>query len=187
MESNKNILLREEEMQRVIQRMAHEIVEKNGGSDALALVGIRTRGAYLARRVARRIEELTGAAPGVGIINVAGYRDDVTRQEWENPAAAVEAPVAVDEKSVVLIDDVIHTGRTVRAALDLIHRLGKPKKILVAILIDRGERELPIKADVVGKNVRVADGERVNVWLQESDGVDRVLVGGRERPPVPRG
>jgi len=96
-------------------------------------------------------------------------------------------PVSVDEKSVVLIDDVIYTGRTVRAAMDLIHHLGKPKKILVAILVDRGERELPIKADIVGKNVQVAEGERVNVLLQESDGIDQVVVTkGREHPSGPR-
>lgn len=168
--------MQEEELQRIVQRMSHEIVEKNGGLDGLVLVGIRTRGAYLARRIARKIEALAGSAPAIGIIDVTPYRDDLTRVELVNNSQAVEVRVSVDEKTVVLVDDVIFTGRTVRAALDLIHHLGKPKKILVAILVDRGERELPIKADIVGKNVQVADSERVNVLLQESDGIDRVVV-----------
>ncbi len=187
MEPEKKILLEEEEVQRVVQRMAHEIIEKNGGADGLALIGIRTRGAYLVRRIAQKIESLTGAAPAVGIIDVTAYRDDATGEELAKNSEAVKAPVSVDEKSVVLIDDVIYTGRTVRAAMDLIQHLGKPRKILVAILVDRGERELPINADIVGKNVQVAEGERVNVLLQESDGIDRVVVTkGREHPSGPR-
>lgn len=187
MDLEKKILLQEEEVQRTIQRMAHEIIEKNGGADGLALVGIRTRGAYLVRRIAQKIESLTGAAPGVGIIDVTAYRDDAPSEESGKAASSVKAPVSVDGKSVVLIDDVIYTGRTVRAAMDLIHHLGKPGRILVAILVDRGERELPIKADIVGKNVRVAEGERVNVLLQESDGIDQVVVTkGREHPSGPR-
>jgi pyrimidine operon attenuation protein/uracil phosphoribosyltransferase len=187
MELQKRILLQEEEIQRVIHRMAHEIIEKNNGIEGLALVGIRTRGAYLVRRIARKIEALTGAPPAMGIIDVTAYRDDVSAEPLARNSEAVEVPVSVDEKSVVLIDDVIYTGRTVRAALDLIHHLGKPGKILVAILVDRGERELPIKADIVGKNVQVGEWERVNVLLQESDGIDRVLVTGiREHPSTSR-
>jgi len=187
MEPKKRVLLQEEEIQRVIQRMAHEILEKNGGVEGLALVGIRTRGAHLVRRIARKIELLTGASPAVGIIDVTAYRDDVARERMPGDSEMVEMAVSVEEKNVVLIDDVIYTGRTVRAALDLIHHLGKPRKVLVATLVDRGERELPIKADIVGKNVQVAEGERVNVLLQESDGLDRVLVtGSRELSSIPR-
>lgn len=172
----KRLLLRTEEVQRTINRMAHEILEKNGGVEDLALIGIRSRGAHLGRRLAEKIGTLSGGAPPVGIIDVTSYRDDLVEAGTPGDRVPVEVPVSVDEKNVVLVDDVIYTGRTIRAALDLIGHLGKPKKILVAILVDRGDRELPIKADIVGKNVQVADTERVNVLLQESDGVDQVTV-----------
>jgi len=162
-----------EDMQRTISRMAHEIVEKNGKVEDLSLIGIRSRGADLVRRIAQKIEDLTGMAPSVAMIDVTPYRDDIAR--GESPTIP-QLPVAVDEKTVVLVDDVIYRGRTIRAALDLMGHLGKPKKILVAVLIDRGNRELPIKADIVGKNVEVAESERINVLLQESDGVDQVTV-----------
>ena len=176
MEQEKQILMQDEEVQRTISRMAHEIVEKNGGIEELALIGIRSRGAHLVRRIASRIQTLRGVAPPVGIIDVRPYRDDVERVEMAIESPSLDVPVTVDEKTVVLVDDVIYRGRTVRAALDLISRLGKPKRILVAILIDRGERELPIKADIVGKNVQVASSDRVNVLFQESDGADQVTV-----------
>jgi pyrimidine operon attenuation protein/uracil phosphoribosyltransferase len=171
----KQILLETEEVQRIISRMAHEILEKIGGVTDLALLGIRSRGAHLVRRIGKRIETFCGSAPSVGIVDVTPYRDDVT------PSKATAEPastITVDEKTVVLVDDVIYTGRTIRAALDLVGRLGKPKKILVAILVDRGQRELPIKADIVGKNVEVRESERVNVLLEEADGVDLVTVSG---------
>jgi pyrimidine operon attenuation protein/uracil phosphoribosyltransferase len=176
MEQEKQILLQGEELQRTISRMAHEILEKNGGIEGLALIGIRSRGAHLVRRIARRIEALTGTPPPVGIIDVTCYRDDIGRGEPPANSTPVEVPVSVEERTAVLVDDVIYTGRTIRAALDLMTQLGKPSRILVAILVDRGERELPIRADIVGKNVQVADSERVNVLLQESDGVDQVTV-----------
>ena len=168
--------MHDEEVQRTISRMAHEIVEKNGGIRDLALIGIRSRGAHLVRRIARKIETLSGSAPPVGIIDVTPYRDDQGKGERPTHPPPMETPVSVEEKTVVLVDDVIYTGRTIRAALDLVGHLGKPKRILVAILVDRGERELPIKADIVGRNVQVKDSERVNVLLQESDGVDQVTV-----------
>ncbi len=175
-EMEKQILLKSEEVQRTISRMAHEIVEKNGGIEDLALIGIRSRGADLVRRLARKIESLSGKLPPVGIIDVTPYRDDIEREGRVTESLSKTLAVSVEEKTVVLVDDVIYTGRTIRAALELITHLGKPKKILVAILVDRGDRELPIKADIVGKNVKVADSERVNVMLQESDGVDQVTV-----------
>lgn len=176
MEQEKQILLQGEELQRTISRMAHEIVEKNAGIEDLTLLGIRSRGAHLVRRIARKIETLNGMAPPVGVIDVTPYRDDREKVETPTHLSSMDAVVSVDEKTVVLVDDVIYTGRTIRAALDLMGHLGKPKKVLVAILIDRGERELPIKADIVGKNVQVAESERVNVLLEESDGVDQVTV-----------
>jgi pyrimidine operon attenuation protein/uracil phosphoribosyltransferase len=173
MNQEKRVLLDSEDMQRTISRMAHEIVEKNGNVADLSLIGIRSRGADLVRRIAQKIEALTGTAPSVAIIDVTPYRDDIAR--GESPTIP-QLPVAVDEKTVVLVDDVIYRGRTIRAALDLMGHLGKPKRILVAVLIDRGNRELPIKADIVGKNVEVAESERINVLLRESDGVDQVTV-----------
>ena len=176
MEQKKQTLFEAEEVQRIISRMAHEIIEKSGDIEELALIGIRSRGAYLVRRIAQKIETLSGNAPHVGIIDVTPYRDDRGKGETPTNPPSMEAPASVDDKTVILVDDVIYTGRTIRAALDLLGHLGKPKKILVAILVDRGDRELPIKSDIVGKNVQVADSERVNVLLQESDGADRVTV-----------
>lgn len=175
-EMKNQILLKSEEVQRTISRMAHEIVEKNGGIEDLALIGIRSRGAHLVRRLARKIGSLSGETPPLGIIDVTPYRDDIEGRWRVTESLPRTLAVSVEEKTVVLVDDVIYTGRTIRAALDLMTHLGKPKKILVAILVDRGDRELPIKADIVGKNVKVADSERVNVLLQESDGVDQVTV-----------
>ena len=178
MNQDKRVLLNSEDMQRTISRMAHEIVEKNGSVEDLSLIGIRSRGADLVRRIAQKIEALTGTAPSVAIIDVTPYRDDVGS---EGPQTIPQVPVAVHEKTVVLVDDVIYRGRTIRAALDLVGHLGKPKKILVAVLVDRGNRELPIKADIVGKNIHVAESERINVLLRESDGVDQVTVTGDRR------
>ncbi|MBI2985664.1 MAG: bifunctional pyr operon transcriptional regulator/uracil phosphoribosyltransferase PyrR [Deltaproteobacteria bacterium] len=176
MEAGKKVLMQSDEIQRTISRMAHEIVEKNGGTANLALVGIRSKGAHLVRRIAGKIKNLNGVAPPVGIIDITPYRDDIEKGGKIAEPRPMEVPVSVDDKTVVLVDDVIYRGRTIRAALDLMGQLGKPRRILVAILVDRGERELPIKADILGKNVRVGDSQRVNVLLQESDGVDQVTV-----------
>lgn len=180
MEAEKRILLEKEELQRTISRMAHEIVERNGGTAGIALVGIRSRGAQLARRIARKIETLTGAAPALGVVDITPYRDDNRRRSLDEPPH-MDIPVTIDDRNVVLIDDVINTGRTIRAALEMLGHLGKPQKILVATLVDRGDRELPIRADIVGKNVKVEDSERVNVLLEESDGADVVVVAGMKR------
>jgi pyrimidine operon attenuation protein / uracil phosphoribosyltransferase len=174
MEAEKRVLLETDEVQRTISRMAHEIVEKNDVAD-IALIGIRSRGAHLARRIGQKIETLTGISPAVGVVNVMPYRDDIERQSADAPPR-MDVPVSVDDRTVVLVDDVINTGRTIRAALEMLGHLGKPKNILVAVLVDRGDRELPIRTDVVGKNVRAEDSERVNVLLQESDGTDLVTV-----------
>jgi pyrimidine operon attenuation protein / uracil phosphoribosyltransferase len=176
MASEKQILLAQAELGKVVTRMAHEIVEKCAAPNELVLIGIRSRGVHLARRLARKIDEIGKSAPPVGIMDVTPYRDDRTHTENTSVVGALEAPVAVDDKTVVLIDDVIFRGRTIRAAMEAVERLGQPKRILVAALIDRDARELPIRADIVGKNVEVGDGQRVNVLLEEADGIDQVTL-----------
>jgi pyrimidine operon attenuation protein/uracil phosphoribosyltransferase len=156
--------------------MAHEAVEKTSNPNELVLIGIRSRGVHLARRIARRIGEIAGLTPAVGAIDVTHYRDDRTQGQQAPAVGAFEIQVAVDDRTVVLIDDVIYRGRTIRAAMEAVERLGQPKRILVAALIDRGSRELPIRADIVGKNIEVREGQRVNVMLDESDGVDQVTI-----------
>jgi pyrimidine operon attenuation protein/uracil phosphoribosyltransferase len=172
----KQILLEQEELARILIRMAHETVEKTAHAGELVLIGIRSRGAHLARRLARKIHTVAGTSPAVGIIDISRYRDD--RAYDRGPAATepFEVPVSVDDKSVILVDDVIFRGRTIRAAMEAVARLGQPKRILVAVLIDRGARELPIRADIVGKNVAAGADERVNVMLEESDGIDQVAI-----------
>ncbi|MBI4522392.1 MAG: bifunctional pyr operon transcriptional regulator/uracil phosphoribosyltransferase PyrR [Deltaproteobacteria bacterium] len=176
MNQEKQVLLKAEEIQRIVSRMAHEIVEKSGDLHELALIGIRSRGAHLVRRLAKKIEEISGVAASVGDIDVTPYRDDVRKSDRALASPTPTIPISIEDKTVILVDDVIYTGRTVRAALDLLSQAGKSKRILLAILIDRGDRELPIKPDIVGKNVRADNSERVNVMLQESDGVDVVTL-----------
>ena len=176
MKQEQQILLEQAELDRTLIRMAHEVVEKNTNPNELVLVGIRSRGVYLARRMARKIEAITKTNPSVGVIDISQYRDDRVHDPSAATELPFEVPVSVDEKTVVLVDDVIFRGRTIRAALEAIGRLGQPKRILVAVLIDRGARELPIRADIVGKNVAAREDERINVMLEESDGIDRVSV-----------
>lgn len=180
----KRVLLEGEEIQRILNRMAHEILEKGDAIPELALIGIRSRGAHLVRRIAKKLETLTRSTLPVGIIDISPYRDDVPKMEARPEPALLREPITVDEKTVVLVDDVIYTGRTIRAAIGLVGCLGKPKKILVAVLVDRGQRELPIKADIIGKNVEVGESERVNVLLEESDGIDQVIVAQLHAGPV---
>ena len=176
MSEEKQILFEKEELGRSVSRMAHEVVEKTGSPNDLVLIGIRSRGVHLARRMARKIHEVSKTTPPVGIIDVTPYRDDRATDPDPFAISAFEAQVAVDDKTVVLVDDVIFRGRTIRAAMDAVARLGQPKRILVAALVDRGCRELPIRADVVGKNIDAGEEERVNVMLEESDGIDQVSV-----------
>ena len=178
MAQEKQILLERDDLGRTISRMAHEVVEKTATPNELVLIGIRSRGVHLARRMAVKIHEAAKITPPVGVVDVTPYRDDRTQDQGLPAIGAFEVPVAVDEKTVVLVDDVIFRGRTIRAAMDAIERLGQPKKILVAALVDRGARELPIRADIVGKNIEAKEGERVNVRLEESDGVDQVTITG---------
>ena len=156
--------------------MAHEINEKCVDPNELVLIGIRSRGIHLARRLARTIEEINKSTPQVAAIDVSAFRDDRGATQESSSAGAFETEPVVDDKTIVLVDDVIYRGRTVRAAMEAVERLGQPKRILVAVLIDRGARELPIRADIVGKNIDVTDDQRVNVRLVEADGLDQVFI-----------
>lgn len=185
MADDKKTLLERDDIGRLVTRMAHEIAEKSTSPAELALIGIRSRGVHLARRIARKIGEIAKLNPALGVIDVTPYRDDKLQEQALPAIGAFEVQVAVDDRTVVLIDDVIYRGRTIRAAMEAVERLGQPKRILVAALIDRGDRELPIRADIIGKNIEVLNGQRVNVLLDESDGVDQVvLTSWRGRNPV---
>jgi pyrimidine operon attenuation protein/uracil phosphoribosyltransferase len=176
MTQEQHVLFERNEIARAVARMAHEISEKADNVGGLVLVGIRSRGVHLARRLARKLEELGQIAPAVGVLDVTPYRDDRARELAAPQAGAFVVPVTVEGKTVVLVDDVIFRGRTIRAALEAVVQLGEPKRILVAVLVDRGSRELPIRADIVGKNVEAGEGNRVNVMLEESDGIDQIVV-----------
>lgn len=170
----KALLMDADSIARALYRIAHEILERNKGTGDLALVGIRRRGVPLAQRLAERLREIEGKEIPVGLLDITLYRDDLTeRTEWPT-IQKTEIPFPVKGKRIVLVDDVLYTGRTVRAALDALLDLGRPQFIQLAVLIDRGHRELPIRADYVGKNVPTARRELVEVRLQEIDGEDRV-------------
>lgn len=160
---------------RAVSRIAHEILEANGGADNVVLAGIVTRGSVLAGRLAARIAEIEGVAVPVGTLDISFYRDDVATRL--NPEVhRTDMPVDVQGKDVVLVDDVLYTGRTVRAAMDAIMDFGRPATIQLAVLVDRGHRELPIRADFVGKNVPTSRSEKVVVHLEETDGRDAVEI-----------
>lgn len=161
-------------MRRAIVRIAHEILEKNKGTEDLALIGIRRRGVPLALRLRDKIHEIESQEVPVGILDITRHRDDLVGAP---PAEAMtEIPFEVDKKKIVLVDDVLFTGRTTRAAMDAIMELGRPKMIQLAVLIDRGHRELPIRADYVGKNVPTSLRENVSVRLKEADGEEEVVI-----------
>ena len=165
-------------MARTLTRIAHEIIERNRGLDELALVGIRTRGVPLARRIGRKLQEIGYGAVPSGALDITLYRDDLMRHSV-GPQPIVrrtEIPVSIDERKIILVDDVLFTGRTVRAALDALIDFGRPRTIQLVALIDRGHRELPIKADYVGKNIPTSLRETVQVRLVEIDGADEVLI-----------
>ena len=161
---------------RAITRIAHQILERNRGAEAIVLVGIRTRGAPLARRVARVMEEIEGTEIPVGVLDITLYRDDLQLVAKQPVVGKTDLPTKVDGKVVVLVDDVLFTGRTVRAAMDEIMDFGRPRAVQLAVLIDRGHRELPIRADYVGKNVPTSAKEAISVKLNEQDGEDSVTV-----------
>lgn len=169
-------LLDGDDINRVIRRMSHEMLERSKGSSGLALVGVRTRGVYIAQRLARTIEEIEGGRVDVGELDVAFYRDDVGMRPAPN-VGVTKIEFDINDRVVVLVDDVLYTGRTTRAAMDALVDFGRPKVIQLAVLVDRGHRELPIRADYVGKNVPTSGNEKVKVSLEEIDGVDMVEIG----------
>ena len=163
-------------VRRIIIRIAHEIVERNKGVDDLVLIGIRRRGVPLAARIARKIEEIEGKAPAEGSLDITLYRDDLSTVASHPVVGSTEIPVDINGKVAVLIDDVLYTGRTVRAAMDALIDFGRPRSIQLAVVIDRGHRELPIRADFVGKNVPTSRKEVIGVKIVEVDGVDSVVI-----------
>ncbi len=176
----KSVLMDKMEMQRALTRIAYEIIEKNHGIKNLALVGIQRRGVPLARSLAERIEKIEGRRPLEGTLDITFYRDDLNQLAKHPIINKTDLPFDVNELTIVLIDDVLYTGRTVRAAIDAIFDLGRPAKIQLAILLDRGHRELPIKADFVGKNVPTSSREIILVQVPEYDNVEQVLLAERE-------
>ncbi|MGE4357487.1 MAG: bifunctional pyr operon transcriptional regulator/uracil phosphoribosyltransferase PyrR [Candidatus Omnitrophota bacterium] len=169
-------ILDEEGIRRIVLRITHEILEKNKNLAELAIIGIRTRGACLAQRIVRFIEEIERFKVPLGILDITLYRDDLTLFSTQPIVHKTEIDFDISEKRIVLVDDVLFTGRTVRCALDALIDFGRPRVIQLAVLIDRGHRELPIRADYVGKNVPTSLKENINVRLKEVDGVDEVVI-----------
>jgi len=170
------VILVAEDIRRTLARISHEIIERNRSTQDLVLVGMYTRGVPLARRLAADIETFGGATVPVGALDIRPYRDDMPAEVLKSIVPRTEIPVNVAGKAVVLVDDVLYTGRSIRAAMDAIIDLGRPQSIQLVVLIDRGHRELPIRADYVGKNVPSARDEQIEVRLKETDGVDEVVI-----------
>jgi pyrimidine operon attenuation protein/uracil phosphoribosyltransferase len=170
------IVMTAEDIRRTLARIAHEIIERNKTVDGLVLVGLRTRGVPLARRLAQNIELYEKSRLKVGALDFSLYRDDLTPSDAKNTIEPTDVPADINGKSVILVDDVLHTGRSIRAALDALVDLGRPQSIQLAVLIDRGHREMPIRADYVGKNIPSARHEDIRVRLMEIDGRDEVAI-----------
>src|SRR6476659_9584448 len=182
-----HVLLDEESMRRTLSRIAHEIIERNEDLESVALVGIHTRGVPLAQRLRRLVEERSGVEPAFGQVDITFYRDDVHVRSGQAPRRAqplvrdTKLDFELEGRTVILVDDVLYTGRTIRAAIDALLEYGRPDRVQLAVLADRGHRELPIRPDYVGKNLPTGRNERVQVELVEIDEVDRVmLVSARE-------
>ena len=169
-------VLHDADITRALRRIAHEIVESRRGDGRLVLLGIPTRGRVLAERICRIIDEFEPGIAEWGSLDVTMYRDDLARSATRMPAPTVIPPGGIDEAIVVLVDDVLYSGRTIRAALDAIVDHGRPRAVRLAVLVDRGHRELPIRADFVGKNIPSATSERVSVRLRDTDGVEVVTI-----------
>ena len=170
-----------DEIRRATTRLSHEIVEKQAGTAGLMLIGIQRRGVPLARRIAAAILEHEGVEIPVGALDITFYRDDLSLVAQQPIVKGTELPEGIDGRTIILVDDVLYTGRTIRAAMDALVDFGRPQAIRLAVLVDRGHRELPIRADHVGKNVPTSREESVRVHLEETDGVDEVEI---ERVPV---
>ncbi len=185
---SEKIVLEHDDLRRTLRRIAHEIAEKNPAPGGLAIVGIHTRGALLARRLHALLAELTGAEPPIGDIDISFYRDDVGAKSRSLAQPVVHAShidFDLAGRTVVLVDDVLFTGRTARAAIEALFDYGRPDRVQLAVLCDRGHRELPIRPDYVGKNLPTAREERVNVRLEEADGVDEVTISEPQAAEVP--
>ncbi len=170
------IVMTQEDIRRSLARIAHEIIERNRTTEHLVLVGMRTRGVPLARRLAANIEDLEGLKIPVGALDISLYRDDLSSLNLQPAVQHTDIPVSIDGKSVVLVDDVLYTGRSTRAAMDALIDLGRPQSIQLAVLVDRGHRELPIRPDYVGKNIPSSRHEEIQVQLEETDGIDGVVI-----------
>ena len=162
-------------MKRALTRISYEIIERNKGIQDIVLVGIKSRGIYIAQRLAERLKQLEDIDVPVGELDITLYRDDVKDME-EPELHSSDVPVSIEGKEVILVDDVLYTGRTIRAAMDAVMDLGRPRKISLAVLVDRGHRELPIRADYVGKNIPTSKTEEIIVEMEERDGADRIMI-----------
>jgi pyrimidine operon attenuation protein/uracil phosphoribosyltransferase len=176
MDSPEKVVLDRDDMRRTLVRIAHEIVEKNADPESLAIVGIHRRGALLAARVKEQVDELLDADVPLGDLDISFYRDDLASRPEQPVVHASHVDFALEGRTVVIVDDVLYTGRTVRAAIEALFGYGRPARVQLAVLADRGHRELPIRPDYVGKNLPTARGERVNVRVDELDGVDEVTI-----------
>jgi pyrimidine operon attenuation protein/uracil phosphoribosyltransferase len=172
----KTQLMTATEIDRTVQRLAHEIVEKSGGTSNLALIGIRRRGVPLAKRIAQAMRGIDGVDVPVGILDITLYRDDLSKVAAQPVLQSSDIPFTVDDKDLVVVDDVLYTGRTIRAAMNGLFDLGRPKRVRLCVLIDRGHRELPVEASFVGRNVQTSDVEIVEVRLNEIDQEERVML-----------
>ena len=173
-------ILDQEGINRAIMRISHEIIEKNKGSAGLCIIGIRNRGVYIAQRIAACIKQIEGMNVATGALDITLYRDDLALASGQPLVRKTEIDFDITDKNLILVDDVLYTGRTIRAALDALIDFGRPKTIQLAVLVDRGHRELPIRADFVGKNIPTSKKESVEVRLNESDGNDEVLIAEKE-------
>jgi pyrimidine operon attenuation protein / uracil phosphoribosyltransferase len=193
MDHPENVVLDGDDMRRTLVRIAHEIVEKNVEPDALAIVGIHRRGAILAARVKSLVDDLLDAEVPLGDLDISFYRDDLASRPEQPVVHASHIDFPLEERTVIVVDDVLYTGRTARAAIEALFGYGRPARVQLAVLADRGHRELPIRPDYVGKNLPTARSERVNVRVEELDGLDEVTIsspaeaGTIPRPPVPAG
>ncbi len=177
MPREKPIVMDAKGIDQALTRIAHEILERNKGTKDLAVVGIRTAGVYLAQRLAAKIKKLTGSDVKIGILDTTLYRDDVRSGAPQPQVKETRLDFALDRMKVVLVDDVLFTGRSIRCALDELIDFGRPKEIQLAVLIDRGHRELPIRADYVGKNIPTSHKEKIKVQMREDGGQDQVVIG----------
>ena len=176
MDKGSKVIQNQEEIDKSLKRIAHEILEKNKTVKDLVLIGIRRRGITLAKRISLKIKEIEGIKIPIGAVDINLYRDDLSEVASQPILRKTEVPFSVKGKKVILVDDVLYTGRTIKAALDAIIDLGRPRFIQLAVLLDRGHRELPIRADYVGKNIPTSREELIEVMLTEDDGIDEVIV-----------